>query len=588
MKKIILIPVVVFTMLMLPSYSQEKKLIREADLSTDRMEYEQAMAYYDEVLAMDSNSYRANAGKGMLLARYLDRYRRAIPYLEKALKESPKDTMTGLYNILGRCYLYTNDYPKALYFFNKVKADNPDFDAMLNLRIANCNYAMAHPAVAPENEQRIKNIGLPINSNMPDYGAVQIGNDLIFTSERKDSEKEKRNGVSFKYFETMYKSTLVDGKYTEPVRYSFPDNMDKDRYIKHNEAVISASSDGKTLYVFRDGRIYETDMNDTTQEVNKLDKNVNIAHYQNHANITADGKELYFVSQAKKGYGGTDIYVTRKDNDGKWGTPEILDRTVNTSYDEDAPFMNSDGTLYFSSNGLPGYGGYDVYKTHKENGMWTTPENLGQPINGSGDDMYFSLGANGTDGFYSSARVGGIGDMDIYKVHYSPVKPMEAIKTAEPVAIAAPVVKEEMMPIIAIQQPNKPIWNPSTVYFDFDKYVLREDGLAILDYNVSQLKLNADYTFTIGAYADSRGSTTYNKNLTAKRADFIKQYIIRKGVDKNRITAVYSYGESMPVNKCVDGVECTDEEYQQNRRVVLNIIDRELKIKHYLGVAEKK
>ena len=570
-----------------PSFSQEKKLLREADLATERMEYEQAIALYDEALVIDSNSYRANAGKGMLLARYMDRYKRAIPYLEKALKESPKDTLTGLYSILGRCYLYVNNYPKALYYFNKVEKDSPNNDAMLKLRIANCQYAMAHPAVAPESEQWIKNIGLPINSNMPDYGAVQMGNELIFTSERKDSPKEKRNGVSFKYFETMYKSTLVDGKYTEPVRYSFPDNMNEARFIKHNEAIISASSDGKKLYVFRDGRIYETDMNDTTQEVNKLDKNVNIAHYQNHASLSPDGNALYFVSNDKKGFGGTDIYVTVKDNDGNWSAPEILDIPVNSYYDEDAPFMSSDGTLYFSSNGLPGYGGFDVYKTHKENGVWTTPENLGQPINGSGDDLYFTLVGNSTEGYYSSARVGGIGDMDIYKVHYAPVKPLEKIKPLEPLAIAEPIIKSETQPIIIAAKPDKPIWNPSSIYFDFDKYTLRDDALKILDYNISELKMNSDYTFTISGYADSRGTVAYNKNLTDKRAGFVKSYLIKNGIAKDRITATYSFGKTMLVNGCTDGVECSDEEQQMNRRVDFQIIDREHKIKPYLGVTEK-
>ena len=86
MKKIILIPLVAFILFMHPSFSQEKKLLREADLATERMEYEQAIALYDEALVIDSNSYRANAGKGMLLARYMDRYKRAIPYLEKFLK----------------------------------------------------------------------------------------------------------------------------------------------------------------------------------------------------------------------------------------------------------------------------------------------------------------------------------------------------------------------------------------------------------------------------------------------------------------------------------------------------------------------
>jgi outer membrane protein OmpA-like peptidoglycan-associated protein len=583
MKIFRLIPLLVVLLLANRAKAQENKLLHEADLATSTMDYEEAIATYDKVLALDSNSYRANAGKGMLLSLYLDRYKRAIPYLERALNETPKDTLIGLFDMLGKCNLYVNNYSRSIYYFNRVKANDPKYDPKINIQIANCNYAMSHPSVAKESEAWIKNIGLPINSNMPDYGAVPIGNDLIFTSERKDSKDEKRNGVSFKYFETMYKSTLIEGKYSEPVRFSFPDNMNEARYIKHNEAVISMSADGKLLYIFRDGRIYETDLSDTSQIVNKLDRNVNIAHYQNHASITPDGRELYFVSNDKKGYGGTDIYVTRKDTENNWSTPEILDMTVNTVYDEDAPFMNADGILYFSSNGLQGYGGFDVYKTHKENGVWTVPENLGRPINGSGDDLYFSLQANSTEGFYSSARLGGIGDMDIYQVHYAPVKPTEFL---ESLAIAAPIEKIEIKPIV--QQPKKTIWNPSSIYFDFDKYSLREDALKSLDYNISELKKNAEYTFTISGYADSRGTQSYNKTLTDQRANTVKTYMIKNGIEKNRITATYSFGKTMLSNNCTDGVECTDEEQQKNRRVDFKIIDREKISKPYLGFTENK
>lgn len=587
MKTFGLIPLALFIIAVHPFNAQEKQLIREADLATSRMEYEEAIILYDAVLVSDSNSYRANAGKGMLLSRYLDRYKRAIPYLERALNQSPSDTLIDLFNILGRCYLYVENYPRSLYYFSRVKAKDPNFDPLLNVRIANCNYAIEHTTITPESEAWVKNIGLPINSNMPDYGAVPLGNDLIFTSERKDSKYEKRNGVSYKYFETMYKTTFADGKYSEPVRFSFPDNMDESKYIKHNEAIISASADGNRLYIFRDGRIYETDMNDPTQEVSKLDKNVNIAHYQNHASITADGNELYFVSNEKKGYGGTDIYVTKKDKDNNWSTPEILDMTVNSVYDEDAPYMSGDGTLYYSSNGLPGYGGFDVYKTHKVNGAWTTPENLGRPINGSGDDLYFLLGENSTEGYYSSARPSGHGDVDIYKVHYAPIRLKETIIPLTPIAILNPIKTTEPKPILRVVEQKKPDWIPSTVYFDFDKSTLKEEGLAILDRNVTELIADKNLNFSISGYTDSRGSDAYNLNLSSMRVNYVRNYLIVKGISKNRIIGTYSLGETKPVNNCIDGVECNEDEYQMNRRVDFKIINIQIINKQYLGLSEK-
>lgn len=421
MKKLLIIPVAAFS-LFIVSCSEEKKLIRKASNAVDVYDYDKALTYYDQVLAKDSNSYYANAGKGIVLAEYINKYDKAIPYLERAIKKSPSKTTLKINNDLGKSYHYIGNYPRALYFYEKTtpynKVENPDYDLFLYKRMADCKYAIEHPEVAPPEQQSVKNVGSTINTEMPEYGPVYTHGELIFTSKRKDSPKEKKNGIDRRYFESMYISSLSNGEFSPVRRFTRPDYAEDSDFKSGGESVVSASPDGKTLYIFRGSKLYEATLNDSTKNEHLMPGNINFSYLQSHAFVSPDGKMLFFTSMSEKGLGGMDIYTSQKGEDGKWMDPKILPSTINSGYNEDAPFLTEDGTLFFSSNGLPGYGGYDVYKTRMVNGEWIAPENLGQPINTPGDDMYFALNPNSSKGFYSSNRPGGKGDMDIYYVHY--------------------------------------------------------------------------------------------------------------------------------------------------------------------------
>ncbi len=678
MKKIIFIPLVLSAIIIV-SCSEEKKLLRKASKAVDTYDYDKAVSYYDQILAKDSNNFYANAGKGVVLSEYIGRYDKAIPYLEKALKKSPGKNAMKINDDLGRSYHYIGNYPRALYFYGKTQKNNnedsPDYDIFLAKRIADCKYAMEHPEIAPLEQQSTKNVGSVINTDMPEYGPVYTHGELIFTSKRKDTPKEKKNGLDRRYFESMYVSTVNNGSFSTPRRITFPENGDKTKFRKGGESAVSVSPDGKTLYVFRGGKLYEADLMDTTKGEKEMSKNINFSYLQGHAFVSPDGKMLLFTSESDKGRGGTDIYKSLKGSDGSWSDPQLLPYNINTDYNEDAPFLTEDGTLFFASNGLPGYGGYDVYKTHMdESGKWTDPENLGQPINTPGDDIYFALNPNSSKGFYSSSRQGGYGDMDIYNVHYvSNETPkckaidttfvISATQSAEsqltynfelsipqqyqnnvrsiswkvndellaqtssnveyafsgnntykvfakvvvycdtcPTLVAKCTEKEIIVgqTILANNLDNENIkqkntkelktkkqkstaneltdeqlnalgWNTTPDYFDFDQYTLREDAKTILDQNIAVLKRNRDMTLIINGYADSRGTEAYNKNLSVKRANTVKNYLVHNGISQRRITSVVGYGESMIENGCTDDVVCDEQQHQQNRKVEFKV-----------------
>lgn len=672
------------------SCSQEKKLVRKASNAVERSDFDQAISYYDQALKKDSMSYLANAGKGVVLSEYVGRHQEAIIYLERALKKHPEKTGMKINYDLGKSYHFVGNYPRAIYFYGQTtkynKEGSPDYDMFLNKRIADCKYALEHPEFAPVEEQEVKTVGNQINTSNPEYGAVYTRGKLIFTSKRKDDDKEKKNGLDGRYFDAMYVSTEKNGTYGAPRRFTVPDIKLKENFSKPHESVVSVSPDGNTLYIFREGQIYEADLNDSTKAAHKLDNSINFSYLQSHVTLSADGRTMIFSSEAQRGIGGLDLYKSEKGDDGKWSDAVMLS-SLNTMYNEDSPYLNKEGVLFYSSNGLPGYGGYDVYRSREENGMWSSPVNLGQPINSPGDEMYFTLLNNTSNGYYTSVRQGGQGDLDIYKVHYvmtdipecsgqdstfaisaeadpnnqmvynfSAMAPANNNKvksyswklngetlaqstdkfqytfstsgtytlTAKAVtfcdscpsliAMCSEKVLEIGAPVFAstdslnmandvatattksVTTRTKKVvknrtsavdlqvtlndtqlkdlgWNNADSYFDYNQSTVREDARPALNQNINVLKKNKDLAVKINGYADCRGTDAYNNNLSLKRANAVKNYLIENGISKNRILAVRGFGESQPVNQCVDGVECSEMEHQQNRRSAFDVIN---------------
>lgn len=403
--------------LLLSGCSQEKKLLREAANAVERSNYEKAIANYDEILKKNSNSFFGNAGKGVVLSEFMGRHEQALPYLETALKNTPEKTRPVLHSNLGKSYHFVGNFERALFYYSKSQKDNDptwaDYDEFLSKRIADCKYAIEHPRVALPENQNLVNLGNALNSPYPEYTPVMAQNKLYFTSKRQDSQHEKRNRADGKFHEAIYYANrLPDGTFDKPVRYVVSNSE------KKGEAILSASPDEKKIFIFKKGKLYESALEDSEHGIQVMDKTINFGYLQNHASLSPDGNTLYFISESERGHGGTDIFVSHKKNDGSWGEPIMLDYTINSEQDEEAPFVNEAGTLFFSSNGHPGYGGFDVYKSSYINGAWTKPENLGQPINSPGDDIYFTLQSNSSKGYFASARPGGYGDLDLYKVHY--------------------------------------------------------------------------------------------------------------------------------------------------------------------------
>jgi outer membrane protein OmpA-like peptidoglycan-associated protein len=267
----------------------------------------------------------------------------------------------------------------------------------------------------------IVNVGKTVNSEFPEYAPVISADGLImvFTSRKPVTEREYMMGKMGK--ENIY-ITYFDEK---KKRWSDSKRLEEtvNEPGRHNSA-IALSNDGQRMLLYRDdnmgnGDIYESKLiGESWGSPTKLPEPINSKHHESSATYSPDGKIIYFVSNRKGGLGGRDIWFCEMGSNGLWGEAKNAGPVINTVEDEEGIFLHPDGkTLYFSSKGHKGEGGYDIYRSVLENGIWSAPENLSE-INTPEDDLYFVLAANGQTGFFASSKPGGMGDKDIYEIHF--------------------------------------------------------------------------------------------------------------------------------------------------------------------------
>ncbi len=664
------------TVLVLAACSPVNRYIRRAGKNVENGNLVAAKQWYLKALQKDPDNYKANLGLGITLAEFMDKYEEGLPYLQKALAKSPKDTFVDLFFATGKCHEHLGEYEKALSFYNRLDNvvaladDNAAFQQELKKRKEDCKYGITHPDYTPPKNWYVVNAGKGINTEMPEYvPVITPNNDLIYTSKRQDTKNETINYLDGKYFESMYVSSIdASGYYKSSRRYTLPDLFAKSKFKKRHESIVSMSPDGKKLFVYRDTKIYEIDMDQRQKiEPKKLSKAVNFDFYQNHAYLSADGQTLFFTSESDKGLGGNDIYMAKKLGEGVWDKPQNLGATINTEYDEDAPFMSNDGkTFYFASKGHEGFGGFDIYKSIYENGTWSKPENLGKPVNSPAHDIFLVQNKADDIGYFSSARKGGQGDMDIYKINYVkdfnlPCTPNQdnnmvqlsestinsdetqkrlevklnsnytvlaykwyknfeeitkdsasillnckpnQVYTIEAKVIAAcdtcfqpfvgcktltlqintgasPTLTNEPTVIgditsmkgrLTDEQLKALGFNVNPVLFDFNAYNLREDALAILANNKEVLKKYPTLRLEINGYTDQRGSEAYNKQLSANRANAVKNYFVKQGIAKKQVPTKKAFGKSNFVYDCSQQT-CDDAMHQANRRVVFYVFN---------------
>ena len=430
---------------------------------------------------------------------------------------------------------------------------------------------------------------------------------LIFTSSRQFNKKTvlKNNTITGLPSNNMFMTRKdAGGKWEKPNILGEEVNT-----IENDEGVCSFSFDGKVMYFTKARQVVDSEVGTEIFSSNRAggtwsvpkkikifaDTTVSVAHPA----IAPDGQTLYFVSDAKNGQGGKDIWKATLDN-GECKFIENLGPEVNTPGDEMFPTMRADGTLYFSSNGIPGYGGLDVFKaTPLKEGGWMV-ENMGEPINSSADDFGMTFDGSSEKGFFSSNR----GDAKGYDAIWSFELPELAYvvegKVTDEKGVPLPdatirlvstsglnsraqskkdgtyrIKLDKDMDCVMMassrgylnQQSNlttqgmtsskaftvnfklssisKPI-EIENIFYEFGKWDLTPASTTGLQVLVKLLKDNPNITIELSANTDFVGNNETNKVLSQKRAKSVVDYLITAGIAADRLTAVGN-GEEKPV-----------------------------------------
>ena len=288
-------------------------------------------------------------------------------------------------------------------------------------------------------------------------------------------------------------------------------------------------------------------------------KSVNTSGWESQPCVSRDGKELYFVRRNKK-TGTSDIYVSKRDAEGKWQSADCLGFNVNTEGNEMAPFIHYDGrTLYFSSDTRLGMGGYDLFMSQRDdNGEWKESVNLGYPLNTYGDEINLVVLNDASKVYMFALRKEGNGGYDIYEFD------LDEKFRPQYVEIERPSVEEYYAD--ALEKHNSVVLK--NIYFDFDSADLREDSEGGINAVYDFLRLNPDKNILLEGHTDDVGSEDYNLVLSKKRAESVKSALINKGISADRIKTK-GCGSSQPLSTN----NFDDELKTLNRRVSMSLID---------------
>lgn len=396
-----------------------KKELKKAFVSIKYEDYIDAGERFSELYDQYPNDDEVRFGLAICKLNQKSYEREALPLIENVYNTKSLD---NYYYYLGRAYLSHGRFEEAINSLQtilldkKKKMDEEEIVNYLNIAFE------AQELITAERKVEINNLGSVINSKYQESVPILMPNNqgMFYTSRRDDNFSSQKDHLG-NYFQDVFYAPNVDGVWQKPRNC-------KEINTKLHDAAVSISHDGTQFMFFRtnpdnvvQGDLYQADCdeNGNLSNVKMLPSEINTKNIESSACLSADGNMIFFSSNRPGGYGGFDLYYAKKLPTGDWARVVNMGPMVNTSGNEDAPFFHIDNkTLYFSSDGRIGVGGYDIYSTRlNEDNSWSQPENIGYPINSLGHDLYYRLSENSQQAFFSSDREGGLGADDIYLVN---------------------------------------------------------------------------------------------------------------------------------------------------------------------------
>jgi len=602
---------------------KSEKLFGEALQAYTRMDYKIAFDLLKRATSEDQNFIDA----WMLVAdirEQNEQYKDALNVYRIVIGINPQFQIP--YYKLAKTALDFGDYDTAYSYiaqYEALQGNQIDQKKVANLKLTASFGSAAIKNPVPFNPINLQNINTTDNEYFP--GSSADDQMLIYT-----------RLVSGEQEDFYFSLKQQDGSWGKPQNMGQPINTPE------NEGTITLSPDGQ--YVFftgcnrKDGQgscdIYFSELDGNTwKSPRNLGPPINSRSWESQPTLSFDGKTIYFTSDRAGGFGGMDLWYSQYSK-GKWSVPQNMGPEINTSGNEQCPYIaKDDQTLYFNSDGRIGMGGVDLFITRKNvDGRWGIPENLGYPINTYEDEICLVIAADGKNAYYVSKRAAGKGGLDLYQFElYEKARPKKTgyIKgvvfdantkkklqaKVELIDLATSKTTVEAysnklsgefliclqgnknyalnaskegylfhsenfslknqsaidplivnIPLYPIEAGGKVVLR--NVFFDVNKFVLKDESKIELGKLISFLTANKNLVIEISGHTDNTGNKQKNSELSKNRANAVMQYLLKEGIQAGRLTAK-GFGDTQPIadNK-------TEESRKQNRRTEFKIISK--------------
>lgn len=406
--------------------STDLKFLKEGKIKFRQSQFAESLILFEQI--QEKNQLYLNYLIGICYSHDVENKQKALSYI---LPLKDRD-INGFYFNLAYAYMKNDsiqaaieNYQKALSIEQNKGLINEQLLNEINLSIQHCQNILN--LKEKKSFVTITSIGPPINTIADEYGPLIPSNGelMIYTyrGPKAKGGKQKVKGSKIRniddvelYFEDIFISEKInDTLWNEPKGIA---NINTNSH----DAAVSLNADATELFVYRNrgegkGDLYLSELQGETWSKPTLQLRLNSPEWDGSACFIPNEDKIIFSSERKGGYGGKDLYSAERVKDNMWTNIKNLGPEINTKYDEDAPFVTSDGRiLFFASNNKNSIGGYDVFRCDWINGDWQSPYNLGPPINTTDDDNYFTVTGDGKTAYYSSHKKGGDGGQDIYKV----------------------------------------------------------------------------------------------------------------------------------------------------------------------------
>ena len=406
-----------------PSGLKKAKLnIRSGDSRIKKQnDYEKAIPYYLNAWEFNPNNAALNYSIGSAYWETSEK-QKALSFFEKA-QSLNENVAKDLYLKLGQSRHLNYKFEAAIEAYNLYLRHNPKINeedkSAVNKRVTECRYGME--LMQDTVRVEIRNLGENINTEYAEYNPMIVsdGSKLLFTARRKYIGNPIEPKDKKPCEDVWYADKNENDEWEKARRFGSPINT------KGHDAISGMSPDGQELFVYKamdekGGDVFHSTLKgEKWSKPEPMPEVINSEFHESKVSMSYDGKTLYLVSnRPADNFGGRDIYVSKKDAALQWSEPQNIGPVINTAYDEEGVFIHPDGrTLYFCSQGHNSMGGFDIFRSVKDSsGNWSTPENLGFPINTPGDETFWAIASDGRHAYISSVRPDGYGDYDIYEV----------------------------------------------------------------------------------------------------------------------------------------------------------------------------